>query len=210
MISNMRPLICPTEALKRQIEKNKGKKVVTELKVISIGKDKTVDSTEPITLTVDKLRKLPRLEEPSSDSLTVRFPTDISVYYDPGPMLKEVDQLLFLKDETRFTKTGASRVALQSQLFLRNYIKSLSKKVSTLSSSNTKLKKEVYKEMSDLERFAKESSDKLARAKEDNARLRATLLASEKKLSDVDEMLADMLEKLDKAADEAVIQTRGD
>ncbi|KAK2657945.1 hypothetical protein Ddye_010997 [Dipteronia dyeriana] len=94
-------------------------------------------------------------------------------------MLKEVDQLLFPEDEAHLSQIGAYRVvewgftgafqALQSQLFLRKDIKSLFKKVSTLTSLNTKLKKKVEKTKFGLERFSKESSEKLARAKEEIA-----------------------------------------
>ncbi|KAK2642634.1 hypothetical protein Ddye_024397 [Dipteronia dyeriana] len=100
--------------------------------------------------------------------------------------------------------------ALQSQLFLRKDVKFLSKKVSTLTSSNSKLKKKVKKAKYDLERLTKESAEKLAKTEVANARLRAVMVASEKKLSDIDDMLADVLEKLDKAADEVVIQIRGE
>ncbi|KAK2648398.1 hypothetical protein Ddye_015887 [Dipteronia dyeriana] len=109
------------------------------------------------------------------------FERDIFVYSYPGLILKEVDQLVFPEDDASFDHIGASRVvdwgitdafqALQTQLFLRKDVRSLSKKVSNLSSSNSKLKKEVDKMKSNSEKFeraVKESSEKLARAEEDN------------------------------------------
>ncbi|KAK2652694.1 hypothetical protein Ddye_012550 [Dipteronia dyeriana] len=202
-----------------RMEKNKGNKFVNEPEVISIDKDNAVNLTKYGTLAADKSRKQPSQDEPLSDSVTTRFPTKISVYSDLGTMIKRVDQLLFSKDKARFSQIKAGQIVdwgltgvlrtLQSQLFLRKDVKSLSNKVSTLTSSNIKRKKEGDKAKSDLERFAKNSPEKLARAEEDNARLRATLIASEKKLSDIDEIFTDALEKLDKAINEAVIQTRG-
>ncbi|KAK2648787.1 hypothetical protein Ddye_016276 [Dipteronia dyeriana] len=99
--------------------------------------------------------------------------------------------------------------ALQSKLFFRKDVKSLSKKVSTLTSSNTKLKKGVEKTKSDSERLSKESTEKLARSEEEIAQLRSALVASEKKLSNTDDMLVDAFEKLGKAAYAVVIQTKG-
>ncbi|KAK2645532.1 hypothetical protein Ddye_020727 [Dipteronia dyeriana] len=189
MMSNMRPLLSSAKALKRQIrrmEKNKGKKVITDPKVISIDKDKAVDSTEPVTLVVDKSRKCPRSDEPSSDSVIARFPMDISIYFDLELMLKGVDQLLF--QNSLHSNKGKSSSRLGTHWCI-------SEKVFTLSSSNTKLKKEVDKARSGLERFVKDLSEKLTRVEDDNDRLRATLRASEKKLSDSDEMLVDTLEK---------------
>ncbi|KAK2648951.1 hypothetical protein Ddye_016440 [Dipteronia dyeriana] len=51
----------------------------------------------------------------------------------------------------------------------RKGVKSLFNKVSTLTSSNAKLKREAKKAKSYLERLAKESTEKLAKAKEANA-----------------------------------------
>ncbi|KAK2644960.1 hypothetical protein Ddye_020155 [Dipteronia dyeriana] len=93
---------------------------------------------------------------------------------------------------------------------VRKDIKSLFKKVATLTFSNAMLKKNADKARSDSERLAKESFEKLARAEEEIARLRAALEASEKKLFVTDETLIDAFEKLDIAADEAIIQTRGE
>ncbi|KAK2634020.1 hypothetical protein Ddye_028812 [Dipteronia dyeriana] len=92
----------------------------------------------------------------------------------------------------------------------RKDMKSLSKNVSTLISSNLKLKKKVKKTKSDSERLTNESPEKLARAEEELARLVTALESSEKKLFDTNDMLADAFEKLDKAIDNAVIQTSGE
>ncbi|KAK2657400.1 hypothetical protein Ddye_010452 [Dipteronia dyeriana] len=67
----------------------------------------------------------------------------------------------------------------------------------------------VEKTKSDLERLTKSWSEKIARAEEEIARLRTVLEASETKLSDTDDMLADAFKKLDKTANEVVIHTRG-
>ncbi|KAK2653884.1 hypothetical protein Ddye_013740 [Dipteronia dyeriana] len=78
--------------------------------------------------------------------------------------------------------TGAFQ-ALQSQLFLRKDVRSLSKKVSNPTSSNSILKKEVDKSKSDLKKLkklTKESFEKLSRTEEDNARLRTLLEVSVK------------------------------
>ncbi|KAK2641461.1 hypothetical protein Ddye_023224 [Dipteronia dyeriana] len=99
--------------------------------------------------------KQPCQDDPLTEAVVAKFPVNISVYSDLGPMLKEVDQLIFPKDEDLFSQIGASRVI-------------------------------------DLGLMG-----------------RAALVASEKKLSDTDDMLVDALEKLDKATDEAVIQTNG-
>ncbi|KAK2646270.1 hypothetical protein Ddye_021465 [Dipteronia dyeriana] len=124
------------------------------------------------------------------------------------PLLSPKDALK--KQLSRLEERKEKRIALQSQLFFMKDIKSLSKKVSTLTSSNTKLKKEVEKTNFDLERFAKESSEKLTKAEEEIARLRVALEASEKKLSYTDDTFTDALEKLDNVDDEAVIQIRGE
>ncbi|KAK0574270.1 hypothetical protein LWI29_020737 [Acer saccharum] len=80
-MSNMK-LLSSEEALKRQmerLEKRKGKRVANT-------------------------RKHPRRDEASDKGVVARFPADVFVYFDPGPMLKQVDQLLFLEDETCLTK----------------------------------------------------------------------------------------------------------
>ncbi|KAK1568847.1 hypothetical protein Q3G72_029684 [Acer saccharum] len=97
------------------------------------------------------------------------------------------------------------RPPMKSQLFLRKDVKNLSKKVASLSSTNWKLKKEVKETKYKAEKALKDDSDKLAKAKKENAQLRASLKLSEEKLSQTDELFAYAMERLDKAADEAVI-----
>ncbi|KAK1552713.1 hypothetical protein Q3G72_022206 [Acer saccharum] len=65
---------------------------------------------EPIVPIVEKTRKHPRRDEASDKGVVARFPADVFVYFDPGLMLKQVDQLLFLEDETCLTKVGATEV----------------------------------------------------------------------------------------------------
>ncbi|KAK0607075.1 hypothetical protein LWI29_008907 [Acer saccharum] len=206
------------EALKRQmerLEKRKGKKAATTSSTPTVIFNDGVDQPERVTPAVENSKKQPRREE-ISDDVMARFPTDTCHYSDPGPILKEVDQLLFPKDKTRLTKIGASRVvdwgltgAIQSQIFLRKDVKNLSKKFTSLSSSNSKLKKEVRETKSGAEKALKEVSDKLAKVEEENARLRAFLKSSKENMSQTDDMLVDVIERLDKATDKAVIQTRG-
>ncbi|KAK2649993.1 hypothetical protein Ddye_017482 [Dipteronia dyeriana] len=125
-------------------------------------------------------------------------------------MLNVVDQLLFPEDEARFTQIGASRVVKWGLTgAFQKGSKVLVQESLLTYLIEYKTKKEADKAKSDLERFAKESSKKLTKAEEDNDRLRAISLANEKKLSDTDEMLADTLDKLNKVADDAIIQTRG-
>ncbi|KAK2658047.1 hypothetical protein Ddye_011099 [Dipteronia dyeriana] len=138
-----------------------------------------VDLTDPIALVTEKTKKRPHQDEPSSEGVVAKFPTDISVYSDP-----EASQVI------DWGLTGSFQ-ALQSLLFLRKDVKSLSKKVSTLTSPDTKLKK------------------KLSQAEGEIARTRATLGSSEKNLSQTDEMFTDAIEKVNNAADKTIIQTRG-
>ncbi|KAK1592396.1 hypothetical protein Q3G72_024187 [Acer saccharum] len=206
------------EALKRQmerLEKRKGKRAATTSSTPAVIFNDGVDQPERVTPAVENSKKQPRREE-ISDDVMARFPTDTCHYSDPGPILKEVDQLLFPKDKTRLTKIGASRVvdwgltgAIQSQIFHRKDVKNLSKKFTSLSSSNSKLKKEVRETKSGAEKALKEVSDKLAKVEEENARLRAFLKSSKENMSQTDDMLVDVIERLDKATDKAVIQTRG-
>ncbi|KAK0571605.1 hypothetical protein LWI29_018762 [Acer saccharum] len=130
-------------------------------------------------------------KESLEEGLVIKFPSNVSVYSDPGSMLKQ---------------------ALQTHLFLRKDLRNLSKKVTSLTFSNAKIKKEL-EEARCAEAGAKEAMkgavDKLAGLKRENASLQASLKSSEDKLSQTDKMLTDALERLDKAVDEAVIETRG-
>ncbi|KAK0604145.1 hypothetical protein LWI29_012518 [Acer saccharum] len=91
-------------------------------------------------------------------------------------------------------------------------VKNLSRKVSSLTFSNAKIKKDLMEERS-VEFGAKEAMkgtiEMHAGLEKENARLRAFLESSEKKLAQSDELLVDALERLNKATDEAVIETRG-
>ncbi|KAK2647137.1 hypothetical protein Ddye_022332 [Dipteronia dyeriana] len=99
---------------------------------------------------------------------------------------------------------------LETQLFIRKYVGNLSKKVTSLTSSNTKMKRELD-EVRFVEVGTKEALEraveKLAILENLVAQLRASLKSSENKLSQTDASLANALEGLDKAADDAVIQT---
>ncbi|KAK2655178.1 hypothetical protein Ddye_008230 [Dipteronia dyeriana] len=91
-------------------------------------------------------------------------------------------------------------------------VRTLSKKVVSLFSSNSKIKKEVEEAKSSVaetKKVSKEVIDKLVGLEDEVTRLRASLNLSEVRLSQTDERLTDALERLDKDTDEAVIQTRG-
>ncbi|KAK0576279.1 hypothetical protein LWI29_014855 [Acer saccharum] len=99
--------------------------------------------------------------------------------------------------------------SLWIQVLVRKEVKTLSKKVTSLSSSNLKLKKEVEETKSEVERVLKEATTKLTGLVEENAWLKTSLKSSEDKLSETDEQLANTMERLNKAIDEVVIQTMG-
>ncbi|KAK2642175.1 hypothetical protein Ddye_023938 [Dipteronia dyeriana] len=103
--------------------------------------------------------------------------------------------------------------AFQTQFFFKKDVKSLSKKVISLTSFNTKMKKKIEEA-----RFAdvvakeamKEASGKLAGLEEEVARLRASLKWNVDKLFKTDATLTDALERFNKVTDEAIIQTQDD
>ncbi|TXG59614.1 hypothetical protein EZV62_014187 [Acer yangbiense] len=156
---------------------------------------------------------------PLDEGVVIKFSSDVSVYSDPSSVLKQADQLLFPEDEAHLSKIGASRAvdwglvgafqALQSQLFLRKYVKNLSKKVSSLTFSNSKIKKELDEARSSEVRAKEAMKESVAGLEEEAARLKASLKSSEDKLSQIDERLAEVMERLDEVADEVVIETRG-
>ena len=83
--------------------------------------------------------------------------------------------------------------------------------MSSLTSSNAKIKKELEEARSvevGAKKAMKGAVKKLTGLEEEKARLKASLESSEKKLFQ-SEGLEDTLERLDKAADEAMIETRG-
>ncbi|KAK2646248.1 hypothetical protein Ddye_021443 [Dipteronia dyeriana] len=103
--------------------------------------------------------------------------------------------------------------AFQSQLFLRKYVNALSKRVTSLSSLTSKMKKEVEEtkySMAEMNKVSKEVINKLSGLEEEVARVRDSLKSSGDKLSQTDKRLANALERLDNAADEAVIETIDD
>ncbi|KAK0586772.1 hypothetical protein LWI29_012050 [Acer saccharum] len=149
------------KALKRQMErikKKKGKRVANILALKEVEPVEKVVFIKPSSPPAKKAKK--RLcpdEENSDDGLVIKFPFDISIYSYPSLMLKRSDQLLFLEDETRLSKIGTSRaIDWGAQLFRRKDVKSLSKKVSSLTSSNVKIKK-VLEEARSAEAGAKEA-----------------------------------------------------
>ncbi|KAK0573021.1 hypothetical protein LWI29_001975 [Acer saccharum] len=149
------------------------------------------------------LTALKRLEKRKEKRDAVRSSTPSVV-----PM-EVVDQLESLALATEKSKKHANQEEVFNDIVARKDVKKLSKKVASLSSLNSKLKKEVEETKTVAEKALKEVSDKLAKAEEENAQLRASLKSSEEKVSQTNEMLTYAIERLDKATDEAVIQTRG-
>ncbi|KAK1557038.1 hypothetical protein Q3G72_016580 [Acer saccharum] len=197
-MSNMK-LLSTKDALKMQMErinKRKWKRAANVPASKEVEQVERVEPIEPLTLSKKAKKHLHPDDESSGKGLVMKFPSDVSIYSYPGPMLKRSDQLLFPEDESRLLKIGASRAtnwgvvgayqALQAQLFLRKNVKSLSKKVSSLTSSNAKMKKDLN-EAKYVEAGAKEA-----------------MKGAVEKLSE-----ADAFERLDKAVDKAVIETRG-
>ncbi|KAK2646308.1 hypothetical protein Ddye_021503 [Dipteronia dyeriana] len=105
----------------------------------------------------------------------------------PGEILKQVDQLLFPEDKACLSKMGVSRVVewgLVGAFQARSFV-------------------------AEVRRVLKEATDKLAGLEDEVARLNASLKSSKDKLSQTDDRLVDALERLDKAGDDTVIETRG-
>ncbi|KAK0575211.1 hypothetical protein LWI29_035519 [Acer saccharum] len=91
------------------IEKRKGKKVKNAPTLQIVEPTKHVTLVEPFEPAAKKSKKRPRTEEIQDEALVIRFPSDVSLYSDPGSMLKRADQMLFPEDEARLPKIGASR-----------------------------------------------------------------------------------------------------
>ncbi|KAK1592162.1 hypothetical protein Q3G72_020456 [Acer saccharum] len=212
-MSNLK-LLSSEGALKRQmdmIKKRKGKKVANVLAPQIVKPTEKVAFIEPSNPLTKKSKKHSRPDEEGLDEgLVIKFPSNMSLYLDLSSMVKQAEQLLFPKDEARLTKIEASQAvnwgltsayqSFQTQLFLRKDVRSLTKKVTYLTSSNAKMKKKLEEARSTETRAneaMKEAVNKLASLEEENARLRASLKSSEDKLSQIDDNLADTLERLD-------------
>ncbi|KAK2653034.1 hypothetical protein Ddye_012890 [Dipteronia dyeriana] len=162
------------------MEKTKGKKIVSLPEFAIVDQSKEVEQSEPIILTAEMSRKRPHQDDSSTKDVVAKFPVDISVFSYPSQMLKEVDQLLFPKDEACFSQIGASRVVEWGFMgaFQEGH-KFLVQEGLHSHLFEHEAEKKVEKAKSDSERFAKESSKKLSRVEEEIARLEAIVEASE-------------------------------
>ncbi|KAK0589221.1 hypothetical protein LWI29_011199 [Acer saccharum] len=171
-----------------RLKKKKGKRAATVAPTPLVVLNEGIDQLESVAPSIEKSKKH-SCREDVFDDVVVRFSADTCLYFDPSSMLKEVDKLLFLEDENRLTKIVASQVinwgltvafqALQSQIFLKKDVKNLSKKVTSLSWLNSKLKKEVKATKYESTKVMKEVIDKLAKVEEENAQLRVSFRLSE-------------------------------
>ncbi|KAK0601630.1 hypothetical protein LWI29_025936 [Acer saccharum] len=108
-MSNLK-LISFEEALKRQmerIEKRKGKRAA-HVPAPKVQETINVEPSDSIEL-ASKKKKRPCSNDEAS-SINVKFSPDICIYLNLSSMLKQVDQLLFPKDDDRLGKMRHSRV----------------------------------------------------------------------------------------------------
>ncbi|KAK2641847.1 hypothetical protein Ddye_023610 [Dipteronia dyeriana] len=156
-----------------RIKKKKGKKNANVPIHQVVKPTEKVVFIEPSNPVVKKSKKYPRSDQKGSDKdLVIKFPSDIFFYSAPVSMLKQADQLLFPEDKASLSMIGTSRAVPRGWLvFIRKDVKNLSKKVSSLTSSNAKIKKDFYEDRS-AEAGAREAmkvaNDKLPDLKEEN------------------------------------------
>ncbi|KAK3229574.1 hypothetical protein Dsin_001455 [Dipteronia sinensis] len=151
-------ILCGTQFLEpvTDVERASGTTTMSNLKLLS-SKEALKRQMERIDMkNGEECRQCPSPLDFQTNREVIKFPSGVSVYSDLGSTLKQADQLLFPEDEAHLSKIGTSQAvhwalagAYQTHLFLRKDVKSLSKKVSSLTSFNAKMKKEL-----------KESSDK--------------------------------------------------
>ncbi|KAK2662802.1 hypothetical protein Ddye_001376 [Dipteronia dyeriana] len=93
------------------MRRGKWKKVanVSALQIVEpTEKDASIEPSKPA---IRKSKKRPCHDEVGLDEgVVIKFPSDVSVYSDPGLMLKYANQLLFPNDESFLSKIKASQV----------------------------------------------------------------------------------------------------
>ncbi|KAK0577798.1 hypothetical protein LWI29_000289 [Acer saccharum] len=92
-----------------RIKKRKWKRAANVPASKEVEQVERVEPIEPLTLSKKAKKDLHPDDESSGKGLVMKFPSDVSIYSYPGPMLKRSDQLLFPEDESRLLKIGASR-----------------------------------------------------------------------------------------------------